>query len=301
MTEARDNMLNDMVQKLHYNNPLFLCYVGHTCCPPETDYVVKEHWHEEIEYLIVTQGVFHYSVNGKQIELHGGEGIMVNSKRIHANFSPAGESCEFRYVIMHPSYLAASPYIEQKYLSPLISPESIDYVFLKKDDWTSEIIEDVLHLMGKEQEEGYELEIIECAYRAFRLIYRNLHPALSDSHVSSVYDASFKAMLGYVRDHYTERISLSDIADAGGCGKTLCAKLFRKFTSETPGQYLIHYRITKGAELLTKTDRSVTEIAYEVGFTGPSHFTQTFRDVMGTTPNQYRQSRMRDAAEAKMA
>ncbi|MBO2516875.1 MAG: hypothetical protein CW338_06290 [Clostridiales bacterium] len=288
MTVVRDFITSSGSQQVNYINPMFLCFADRSYCSAETDYVMREHWHEEIEYLIVISGVMHCSVNGEKTDLHAGEGIMVNSKRIHANASPKGESCEFFYVVMHPSCLAASPYIEQKYLAPFLAKENCDFILLKKDDWTNEIMEDLLRMMKTEAKNGFELEIIECAYRSFRIIVQHMPPVTNASPVSSVYDASFKAMLSYIRDHYAEKISLDDIANAGSCGKTLCARLFRRFTSETPGQYLIRCRITRGAELLKTTDKSVTDIAYETGFTSPSHFTQVFRQIMGTTPNRYR-------------
>jgi AraC-like DNA-binding protein len=85
-----------------------------------------------------------------------------------------------------------------------------------------------------------------------------------------------------------EKISLEEIAAAGNVGKTLCAKLFKKYTSKTPGEYLIYYRIQKSIELLTKTDLNTTEISYATGFSSASHFTKTFREMMGCTPSKFR-------------
>jgi transcriptional regulator GlxA family with amidase domain len=56
----------------------------------------------------------------------------------------------------------------------------------------------------------------------------------------------------------------------------------------TPWEYLIHYRIQKSIELLTKTDMSITEIGYATGFASASHYTKTFREMMGCTPAKYR-------------
>lgn len=85
-----------------------------------------------------------------------------------------------------------------------------------------------------------------------------------------------------------EKISLEEIAAAGNVGKTLCAKLFKKYVSMTPGDYLIYYRIQKSIELLTKTDLSTTEISYATGFSSASHYTKTFHEMMGCTPLRFR-------------
>ena len=93
-----------------------------------------------------------------------------------------------------------------------------------------------------------------------------------------------------------EKVSLEEIADVGSVGKTLCTKLFRTYTSKTPGEYLIHYRIQKSLDLLTYTRDSITDIAYAVGFSSASHYTRTFRDIMGCTPLKYRTNTVEDTA-----
>lgn len=99
---------------------------------------------------------------------------------------------------------------------------------------------------------------------------------------------TFKTMMIFIQEHYMEKISLEDIAKAGNVGKTLCAKLFKKYVSKTPGEYLIFYRIQKSIELLTDTNMSTTEISYAAGFSSASHYTRTFRKLMGCTPLKYR-------------
>ena len=106
--------------------------------------------------------------------------------------------------------------------------------------------------------------------------------------VPSINVGTFKTMMIFIQEHYMEKISLEDIAKAGNVGKTLCAKLFKKYVSKTPGEYLIFYRIQKSIELLTDTNMSTTEISYATGFSSASHYTKTFRELMGCTPLKYR-------------
>ncbi|MCI9604201.1 MAG: helix-turn-helix transcriptional regulator [Ruminococcus sp.] len=91
-------------------------------------------------------------------------------------------------------------------------------------------------------------------------------------------------------EHYREKISLSDIARAGGVGKTSCCAIFRRFVNQTPNACLTDYRLRKGAELLMSTNLTVTEICYEVGFSGGSYFTETFHRCLGCSPGEYRKN-----------
>lgn len=279
---------NDRSQIVHYNNPFFYCFAVQQCYMPSKTYHATEHWHEDIEFLYVIDGQIDYFVNGEKIELKAGKGICVNSKRIHSNHSEIGEFCEFYCVIIHPSYLAISNYIEQKYVAPVLSHSSFDYLLLNRNDWTKDIINDIEHLFQYAEPKTLELEIMEASFRTLRYIYNNIDLSGTEKATSPMYVDTFKAMMLFIQDHYMEKISLDDIANSGNVGKTLCAKIFKKYVSSTPGDYLIRYRITKSLELLTKSDMSITEVAYATGFTSASYYTKTFRELIGTTPNHYR-------------
>ena len=290
MIETSVNIIsrNDKSQIVDYNNPLFWCFAQKNYLTADTLYVIPEHWHEDIEYFYVAEGKLEYIVNGEKILLKAGEGICVNSKRIHSNKSIRGEYCIFYCIIVHPSYLCVSHYIEQKYVNPIIGPDSFDYLLLQQGNWTNQILSELKRMFAVPDEEILEIEIIEVSFRILRIIYQNRKTELPQGNTSVQYVTPFKTMASFVQEHYKEKISLEEIAAAGNVGKTLCAKIFKKFASKTPGDYLIHYRITKAMELLKESDLSITEISYETGFNSASHFTKTFKEIVGCTPNKCR-------------
>src|SRR3712207_1650180 len=65
-------------------------------------------------------------------------------------------------------------------------------------------------------------------------------------------------------------------------------RVFRATFGETPHRYLQRRRVERAAWLLRTTDRSVTEICLDVGFTSLGTFSRVFRDIMGETPTQHR-------------
>lgn len=66
------------------------------------------------------------------------------------------------------------------------------------------------------------------------------------------------------------------------------ARCFRSVFGETPHRYLQRRRIERSMFLLRETDRSVTAICYEVGFSSLGTFSRTFRAIVGDTPRDYR-------------
>ncbi len=64
---------------------------------------------------------------------------------------------------------------------------------------------------------------------------------------------------------------------------------FRATFGETPHRYLQRRRVERAMFLLRATDRPVTEICLDVGFTSLGTFSRTFRDIVGESPSQYRE------------
>lgn len=270
-------------------NPMFQSVGGKRSYTSESLFYIPDHWHEDIEFLYVHDGNMDYVVNGKEIRLSAGEGIFVNSKRIHANASRIGEYCVFTYRIIHPSQICGSPYIIQQYIQPMLSLNSVDYILLNQNDWTKEIIDKLIDLEDKPKA-SMEIGSIEIGLYAIRLFYENIDFTEHVKSFSPVHMNDFQRMMNYIQEHYMEKLSLEEIAEAGNIGKTLCTKLFKKYVAKTPGEYLISYRITKSIEMLNSSDMSMTDIAYACGFNSASHYTKTFREMIGCTPLKYRSS-----------
>ena len=87
---------------------------------------------------------------------------------------------------------------------------------------------------------------------------------------------------------YARKIRLEDIARAASVSTSECCRDFKEILGQSPVDYLISYRVRMGEYLLTHTDKSILEIALAAGFSGSSHFSNTFTRYMGCTPLHYR-------------
>ncbi|MDR1013607.1 MAG: AraC family transcriptional regulator [Coriobacteriales bacterium] len=85
-----------------------------------------------------------------------------------------------------------------------------------------------------------------------------------------------------------ERISLEGLAREHGIGLTLFQNAFRDIYGLTPYAYLKHYKMHQAAARLTDGTESVAEIAQSLGYRNASKFAGAFKDVLGTTPREYR-------------
>ena len=94
----------------------------------------------------------------------------------------------------------------------------------------------------------------------------------------------------WLRTHYAEDLSIARMQDNAHMSRSYFWRLFRRYTGTTPYNYLINCRITRAKELLVVTDRSVSQIAADVGFSNVSNFSTRFAGVTGRSPLQYRRA-----------
>lgn len=77
-------------------------------------------------------------------------------------------------------------------------------------------------------------------------------------------------------------------AQAMNTGRTKLFLKIKGITGQTPNDFILNIRLKKAQMLLRQTDtKTVSEIAYEVGFNSPSYFIKRFRELFGVTPAQY--------------
>jgi two-component system response regulator YesN len=94
--------------------------------------------------------------------------------------------------------------------------------------------------------------------------------------------------LAYIRRNAAGELSLDDVARACHKNPSTLRKLFREQLGQTFSDYLNRVRVEQAIEKLKDPNRSLAEIAVEVGFYDQSHFGKVFRQVTGYTPALYR-------------
>jgi AraC family transcriptional regulator of arabinose operon len=104
-------------------------------------------------------------------------------------------------------------------------------------------------------------------------------------------DDRIRAALKHLCEHSAEKITLQNLAKVCGLSPSRLSHLFKEQAGETPLQYLEQRRIEAARDLLQMTSKPVSQIAYEVGFNNPFHFSRIYRRKMGIPPSATRQHR----------
>ena len=91
----------------------------------------------------------------------------------------------------------------------------------------------------------------------------------------------------YIKDHPAEDLSLASLAERANFSLVYFHKLFKASTGKNLRDYVEEQRIKKAIDLLISTNKTLTQIAYECGFSSQSHFSYVFKRRMGLTPREY--------------
>ena len=97
-----------------------------------------------------------------------------------------------------------------------------------------------------------------------------------------------KNVVAYIQAHYTEDISLTQLARMTGSSVSQFKRIFTKTLEMSPGRYIMNTRLNVARKLLETTDRLLADIAQASGFYDQSHMTRAFKAIRHTTPGQYR-------------
>jgi len=92
----------------------------------------------------------------------------------------------------------------------------------------------------------------------------------------------------YVRNHYTQKITLANIASQVHMGEESFSRFFSKIMNKPFFYFLNEYRVNVASKLLIESDLQVTQISYACGFESLPFFYRQFKKFKNCSPNQYR-------------
>lgn len=256
------------------------------------------HWHTPIEIIMPITNDYTAIVSGEHIHLLTNDILFICPGVLHAlKAPPSGNRLILQIEI---SMLRQLPEIES--LLGLISPI---YVISSQD--TSPLHDHIRSLLLNIYNEYTNNHILSSTYiysyllEIFVLIARNYTTNLcsldSNSQKQQEYNEKFIAICNYINNHYTEDLTLDEIAKLSGFSKYHFSRLFKNFANITFYKYLNQKRITHAELLLADPSRNISDIALCCGFQSLSAFMRMFKQIKHCTPTQFRNMYLSSANE----
>ena len=100
---------------------------------------------------------------------------------------------------------------------------------------------------------------------------------------------SIRKAVDYMKSNFSANITLKDLGDLTGYSPNHFQHIFRAIVNKTPQKYLENIRVNHAKYLLLKNELSLTDVAYECGFSSYPHFTKVFKAHTLLTPYEFQQ------------
>ena len=259
----------------------------------EFDYTVNQHWHKEIEMIYFEKGTFAFSCNSVDYTVEGPALAFVDAGVLHGLSLRRGQ--RESALVFDCRMLSFEWYDESQrvILEPLINQKVKLPPFLYPED---EIWPEILPLYKKALTEArkkkassnlkvklYLAEILSLLYEHQLLTATETMAEAKGYQVENI-----KKVATYIREHYTSKMKISDVADYMGMSEQYLCRYFKKMTGKTLTEYMNEIRIEKASEMLSNTNEKVIDIAIQCGYDNISYFIKRFKNLKGITPQEYR-------------
>lgn len=252
--------------------------------------IIDWHWHVELQLCLTTRGTVLWGTGSQRTPVGEGEGIFINSRRVHTA-RPLGGEAEFFCVDFSPDIICPDKdsglYAEM--VRPVLGEPGLDSAVI--DRGTPEgaavlaALEKISAVFG-EADDGYEFVLAGTLLGAWRDLWAMLRGRVKGA--PGAHGDRFRELLMFLQRNYAGPVSLDDAARCAGLSRSECCRYFKRQSGETISDYLRQYRLHKSMELLRGTELPVAQIAQSCGFSDQSYYTRLFRELTGMTPRQYR-------------
>lgn len=247
------------------------------------------HWHEDLQFIYVLNGVIEVQTLNNIVQIKEGEALFVNKNVVH--YIKQFGNCHYNSFLFPAYFLefyAGSPAKTFVDIVTANSQFSI-FQFTPTTNWQKSVILILQQLaeIERSKTEFYVYEILVRLSSIWLLMRKNIE--LPHEKKESIVHIRIQKILRYISEYYPKDITLFDLAMSANISKSECIRCFKLSLNITPYKYLTDFRLSKAAQLLKTTNEPIGNIAIAVGFHQMSHFGKCFREKTGYSPKEYRE------------
>ncbi|WP_341299568.1 AraC family ligand binding domain-containing protein [Lysinibacillus sp. FSL H8-0500] len=248
--------------------------------------VLPLHWHKEIQFVYIKSGCVQYRIEADVVVLETGEGLFINTSRLHEAKPYHVEQAVTYCVNIDPLLIGGreDSIIMAKYIQPYITNNRLSYRKL-----TDELSQKVKHMANLLQEQapffelkvwGELLGIWESMLAQSMLTEDIMAPSTIVQHERP------KAMLDFLHTHYHQKITLADLAAHVYVSPAECSCFFKKIVGLTPFTYLSPTLSTSHKHGAIEGSRA--RHYHNCGDDGLGYYIEKFKEYTGYSPHVYR-------------
>lgn len=268
-------------------------YTTYLCSIPLDFQSVPLHWHMELEMIVIKRGRGFVSVDLEKKAVTSGDIVFIRPGQLHSIEQDSGHVMEYENIIFKPELLISgeTDLCASHYLAPLMKGDiPCETYFTSSLSYYSDISECIrqIDLLCDARPEGYQLAVKSLLFQFFFLLVSHRQKKETPSAAQTKSLEKMKTILKYMEDHYSEHITIDDMAALTYYSRSHFMKFFKSHMGTGFIDYLNDYRLMMAERLLNSTDLSVLEAAQSCGFDNLSYFNRIFKRKYGQSPGKWR-------------
>jgi AraC-type DNA-binding domain-containing proteins len=243
--------------------------------------LIENHWHNSLEILLVKSGSIHIQIGQASHYLYAGDSILINSGELHATQSI--EFSEIQLLQIPYSLLAEKiPNLEHIYFSYPLKSSALYSEF-------NQLLNELGHIY-QTQDTAYAFLFSSVLYKFLFLLVTHCQQKLSSADIlkNDTKRNRLLFIINYVKEHYAETISLSEISALVSLRPEYFCRFFKKYMGISFLAYVNEIRLIHIYTELLNTQNTITHILGKHGFTNYKLFMKIFRQKYHCTPQQFR-------------
>lgn len=281
-------------EKFTYQDDSFPLGVWQDQFDQENGTALEYHWHDAMEFTLVTSGTVDIQLNKQTSRLHSGECVFINANTLHAiSLNDQVEQASILTVAFSPTILTGGIQgrLFNKYIQPLNTTNIVGSVFNSEKKETARLHNLMTKLAAIDTTVvGYELEQLSLTSLLWKQLFQSFTTErfIAQPPNEEKYEQQIKRTIQYIQNNYMAKITIESLCQANGLSRSECFRLFKRFTDKKPIEYVNDYRMTIAVNLLLNTHWTIDKIAQQSGFQSASYFGKLFKEQFNKTPRSYR-------------
>jgi AraC-like DNA-binding protein len=248
------------------------------------------HWRKELSLYLVLRGKISIVINHREEKLLVGDICAVNYEDVHAVKNVSRDAVYLCLLLNVKSFNKYIPEISSVVFNPG-GWTNDPFSFGLKDEiknWICKIAkQSIPGAMGVRRDESSVIyactEILSCLKLGF-----NMSGKRPDEYRTKEQFDRMWRVVDYIYENYEDKLTLTDIADFGHCSLPHMTRIIKEATGMSFESFLGYVRAESSIKSLLDTDKSITDISYEHGFSAPRYYNATFAKHYNMSPKEYR-------------
>lgn len=248
------------------------------------------HYHKEVEFLTVEQGILDVHTPDKVYRLKAGDSCVIGSSQLHFGRKIGTE--RLVYMVLHIDLHAYfNPAIQMYYrqFTEIDQPlDRLNYIMEENEAAKREVagIMAEMHDEMQEKRSGFELATSTLVIKLLLTLFRN-DDRRTLNQETAMDIPLLKEVISYINAHIGEKIELKQVCKLANMSYSYFSKYFKKMMGISFTDYVNRRKIQNAERLLLTQNMKVTEIAEAIGIENMAHFYELFKRYTGCKPKEY--------------